>query len=127
VRLRLEPPELGTVLIEVRLAGSTVSARLEADRADTAAALAEGLPLLRHALATDGVRIERFEITAREAPAGAPSPTDADGGAAADQGRERERAPAPPPPHPLSPLRPNPTPTRAEARPAGVALLDAWA
>jgi len=124
VRLVLEPPELGAVWVEVRLAGSTLTARLEAERADTAAALAEGLPLLRHSLAVDGVRVDRFEIIAREAPASAPSPTCGDG--AAEQGRERERAP-PPPPHPMSLLRPNPPPPRAEARPVGAVLLDAWA
>ena len=65
VRVRLDPPELGTVRVEVTASPTdpgAVRVRLSAAEPAGRAALAEGLPQLREALAVAGVRVETVEL-----------------------------------------------------------------
>jgi len=62
VRLRLSPPELGSLRIEVSLRGGVLSARVEAETPAARAALVESLPLLRDRLAEQQVKIDRFDV-----------------------------------------------------------------
>jgi flagellar hook-length control protein FliK len=62
VRLRLSPPELGALRLEVSLHEGALIARLEAETTAARTALIENLPALRDRLADQGVRIERFDV-----------------------------------------------------------------
>ncbi len=62
VTLRLTPPELGTLQIEVVSENGTVSARIDAQTAGARKLLHENLPQLREALAQNGTQVERIEV-----------------------------------------------------------------
>lgn len=62
LKLRLSPPELGSVKMEVSLRDGALSARLEAETPAARAALLENLPALRERLAEQNVRIEKFDV-----------------------------------------------------------------
>jgi len=62
VRLRLSPPELGVVHIEVAMREGVMSARLEAETPAARALLYDNLPALREKLSQQDVRIEKFDI-----------------------------------------------------------------
>ncbi|MEX2176807.1 MAG: flagellar hook-length control protein FliK, partial [Pirellulaceae bacterium] len=62
IRLRLSPPELGSLRLEVRVQDGVMVARLETETSAARTALIENLPALRERLAEQGVRIERFDV-----------------------------------------------------------------
>ncbi|GEM_PF-5178445 len=62
VRLRLHPPELGSLRVDLRVVDNVMSARMEAESATARELLAEHLPVLRQRLAEHGIRVERFEL-----------------------------------------------------------------
>lgn len=62
IRLRLSPPELGSLRLELRVDGGAVVARLHAETEGARAALLDNLPLLRERLSEQGLRIERFDV-----------------------------------------------------------------
>lgn len=62
VTLRLTPPELGTLQIEIAIDNGTVSARLETQTASARRILTENLPQLKEALAQHGATVERVEV-----------------------------------------------------------------
>ncbi len=62
LRIRLSPPELGSLRIDVTLRDGTLSARLEAETADARSVLLENLPGLRTRLAELGIKIDRFDV-----------------------------------------------------------------
>lgn len=62
LRLRLSPPELGSVQLEVILREGTMHAHLSTETATARTLLLDNLPTLRERLAELGVRLERFEI-----------------------------------------------------------------
>jgi flagellar hook-length control protein FliK len=62
VRLRLSPPELGALRLDVRVQDGALVARMEAETSAARTALIENLPALRERLAEQGVRIERFDV-----------------------------------------------------------------
>ncbi|NMC21341.1 MAG: flagellar hook-length control protein FliK [Thermogutta sp.] len=62
VRLRLHPPELGSLRVELKVIDGVMSARMEAESAAARDLLAEHLPVLRQRLADHGIRVERFEL-----------------------------------------------------------------
>jgi flagellar hook-length control protein FliK len=62
VRLRLSPPELGALRLEVKVQGGALIARLETETSAARTTLIENLPALRERLAEQGIRIERFDV-----------------------------------------------------------------
>lgn len=62
IRLRLSPPELGSLKVEIRVQDGALVARLEAETDVAKAAIVDNLPVLRERLAEQGVRIERFDV-----------------------------------------------------------------
>lgn len=72
VRLRLSPPELGALLLDVRVQDGTLVARLEAETTSVRTVLVENLPALRDRLAEQGIRIERFDVDLRQPGGGSP-------------------------------------------------------
>src|SRR5206468_8946796 len=62
VRLRLSPPELGSLRLEVRVQDGALVARLQTETDAARTAIIDNLPALRDRLAEQGVRIERFDV-----------------------------------------------------------------
>lgn len=61
-RVRLHPPELGALLVEILRENNAVSARLQVETAAARAALGQHLSDLRHSLSQHGVAVDRIEI-----------------------------------------------------------------
>ncbi|MEN1679818.1 MAG: flagellar hook-length control protein FliK [Planctomycetota bacterium] len=66
VRLRLSPPELGTVQIKLSLGEGAMTATLETDNANARNLLLDNLPALRERLAEQEIRIEKFDVDVRQ-------------------------------------------------------------
>jgi flagellar hook-length control protein FliK len=62
VRLKLSPPALGGLRLEVKLHEGAIVARVETETSAARIALIENLPALRERLAEQGVRVERFDV-----------------------------------------------------------------
>ena len=62
IRIRLNPPELGSIRLEVRMQGGNMTARMDAETPAARQALLDNLPLLRERLAEQGLRIEQLDI-----------------------------------------------------------------
>jgi len=62
IRLRLSPPELGSLRLEVRVQQGGMIARLEAETPAARTLLIDNLPALRERLAEQGVHIEQFDV-----------------------------------------------------------------
>ncbi|MEX2026931.1 MAG: flagellar hook-length control protein FliK, partial [Pirellulaceae bacterium] len=60
--LRLSPPELGSLRLELHIQDGVMTAKLEAETPTARTALIENLPALRERLAEQGIRIERFDV-----------------------------------------------------------------
>jgi flagellar hook-length control protein FliK len=66
IRLRLSPPELGAVKLEVSLRDGAMIARMETETTAARNLLMENLPQLKERLAEQNVRIETFEVEVRD-------------------------------------------------------------
>lgn len=62
IRLRLSPPELGSLRLEVKVQGGALTARIEAETTAARQLLLDNLPVLRERLAEQGVRVEQFDV-----------------------------------------------------------------
>ncbi|MEY4565853.1 MAG: hypothetical protein RLY14_823, partial [Planctomycetota bacterium] len=62
IRLRLHPPELGSLAMNVRVEGKTLSAEITTETVQAKQALMDNLPKLKQQLADNGLSIERFEV-----------------------------------------------------------------
>ncbi|MCE9526771.1 MAG: flagellar hook-length control protein FliK, partial [Planctomycetales bacterium] len=62
VRLRLSPPELGSLRLQVSVQDGVMVARMETETEAAKAQLTNNLPALRERLAEQGIRVERFDI-----------------------------------------------------------------
>jgi flagellar hook-length control protein FliK len=62
VRLRLSPPELGALRLDIRIQDGALVANLQTETDAARVAILENLPALRERLAEQGVRIERFDV-----------------------------------------------------------------
>jgi len=62
IRLRLHPPELGALRLEVRVEAGALHARLEAETPQARNLLIENLATLRERLAEQNVRVEQFDV-----------------------------------------------------------------
>ncbi len=65
IQLRLSPPELGSLKIEIAVRHGVLTAKLEAESVDARRALLDNLPALRQRLAEQEIRIEKFEVDIR--------------------------------------------------------------
>jgi flagellar hook-length control protein FliK len=75
VTLRLNPPELGSVRLEVTIRDGVLRAHLEAETTAARQALLENLPALRERLAEQDVKIERFDVDLRDNGSGSDAET----------------------------------------------------
>ena len=66
LRIRLQPPELGTLEIEVSSRNGVLSARLEVQTVSAQQAILENISLLRDALAQNGTRLENIDVHLNE-------------------------------------------------------------
>ncbi len=66
LRIRLNPPELGTLQIEVSRQAGQMTARVEVESLQTRALLLEQAHLLRDSLQAQGIRLERFDVELNE-------------------------------------------------------------
>jgi flagellar hook-length control protein FliK len=101
VRLRLSPPELGAVRLEVRVQSGAMVARLETETSAARTIIMENLPALRERLAEQGMRIDRFDVDLMQRNAGGPADHSGQG-----QANEQTRLPRTDAPEPR---RPQPT------------------
>ena len=62
LRLRLRPPELGAMRLEVSLQGGHLTARIETETQQARNVLLEHLPQLRERLAEQGIQVEKFDV-----------------------------------------------------------------
>jgi len=63
--LRLDPPSLGKMMVEVEILKGVCNARVLAEDPAVKAALTKGLPQLRDALENSGLRLEGFTVDSR--------------------------------------------------------------
>ncbi len=66
VRLQLSPPELGKLIIEMRMENDTLRIRFEAERPEVGALLKNNSTALSNALAEQGISVERYEVVLSE-------------------------------------------------------------
>ena len=62
VRLRLSPPELGSLRLNITLRDGTMNAHIEAETPAAKNMLLDNLPALRDRLAQQNIRVERFDV-----------------------------------------------------------------
>jgi flagellar hook-length control protein FliK len=62
LRLRLSPPELGSLRLHLKLGGDALTARIEVETAAARSILLDNLPVLRGRLAEQGFRVEQFDV-----------------------------------------------------------------
>lgn len=65
IQLRLSPPELGSLRLEISVKQGALTATLEAETAAARNILLDNLPALRERLAEQDIRIERFDVDVR--------------------------------------------------------------
>ncbi len=88
LRLRLSPPELGSLKIEIDVRGSTMTARIEAETSAARSVLLESLPALRERLADQNIKIDKFDVDLLNQ-----SPDDSFRQPAGNHDRQDERSP----------------------------------
>ncbi len=62
IRLRLSPPELGSMRLEVTVQGGVMTAQIQVETAAARALLVDNLGALRERLAEQGIKVEQFDI-----------------------------------------------------------------
>jgi len=73
LRLRLAPPELGSLRLHLNVRNGVMTARLEVETATARDLLIENLPALRDRLAEHQIRVERFDVDFMDrSPGGSP-------------------------------------------------------
>ena len=76
IRLRLSPPELGSLRLQVKVQGGVLSAHIEADTPQARSVLLDNLPILRQRLAEQNIRVDQFDVDLTDRhPGGAPDGT----------------------------------------------------
>jgi len=66
VRLKLSPPELGSVRMEISVSKGVMRARVEAETPEAKNLLLENLPALRDRLAQQNINIQKFDVNLRD-------------------------------------------------------------
>lgn len=62
VRLRLSPPSLGSIRLEVTLQSGVMSARIETETAAAKALIVDNLPALRERLSAHDIKVSQFDV-----------------------------------------------------------------
>ncbi len=62
IQLRLHPPQLGSLSVQVRLEGRSMTAKLTTENGAAREAIMESLPVLRSRLAEQGFEITQFQV-----------------------------------------------------------------
>lgn len=62
LKIRLSPPELGSLRLQVKLTDGTLTARIEAETPEARQVLVDNLPQLREKLSDQNIRVEKFDI-----------------------------------------------------------------
>ncbi len=62
IRIRLSPPELGTLQIKIVMSEGALTAHLETETTAARAVLLDNLPMLRERLAEQEIHIEKFDV-----------------------------------------------------------------
>ena len=89
VRLKLYPPELGSLRMEITVKNGTLSAKVEAETAAARSLLVDNLPMLRERLSEQGIRVDRFDVgVSDQSQGGSPERPDDGGGPSRHAGRE---------------------------------------
>jgi flagellar hook-length control protein FliK len=70
VRLRLYPPELGSLRLDLTVRSGVLNARMETDTESARNMLLENLPALKERLSGHHIQVERFDIEWRGQPQG---------------------------------------------------------
>ncbi|MEX2170848.1 MAG: flagellar hook-length control protein FliK [Pirellulales bacterium] len=70
LQLRLSPPELGSIKLELLVESGSLTARIEAETPSARKVLLDNLPALRERLAQQDIRVERFDVDVRRDGAG---------------------------------------------------------
>lgn len=91
IRLRLSPPELGSMKMEVKVQDGTLVAKVETETAQAQSTLVDNLPALKERLAEQGVRIERFDVDVSRDGSGQSGFTDRDSGSEHGSQQRMER------------------------------------
>jgi flagellar hook-length control protein FliK len=68
IRLRLDPPELGSITLRLTLKDDHLYARVELQNSDLRQSVENLIPRIREALAGDGLSLDRFDIDSRRQP-----------------------------------------------------------
>ena len=89
VTIRLNPPELGSLRIELQLNGGTVRASLQATSEAARALLTQDIGSLRQALESHGLTVDRLQVQHQANSGGADTATERDDDGSAAQGRSR--------------------------------------
>jgi flagellar hook-length control protein FliK len=87
IQMRLSPPELGSLRIEIAVCHGVLSANLETETADARRVLLDNLPALRQRLAEQDIRIEKFDVDVRREG----SPSDGQAGARDRQAQQQSQ------------------------------------
>jgi len=74
IRIRLSPPELGSLKLEITLRNGVMTAKLETETNSARTLLLDNLPALRQRLADQNIKIERFDVDLRQDGRGDGSP-----------------------------------------------------
>ncbi len=98
VRLRLHPPELGSLRLEVTVRNGTMTARLEVETDSARTMLLDNLPALRDRLAAQEIKVGRFDVDLSDRSSGGtpqgpgdhPQPHDDPDRGSPNPGREQE-------------------------------------
>lgn len=95
LQLRLSPPELGALRLELTVKDGVMTAALETETASARRVLLEHLPALRDRLAEQNIRIERFDVEVRrEGSGGQADPRAPQDRQSQQQGHPERRQPA---------------------------------
>lgn len=74
VRIRLSPPELGSMKLELSLQSGVLQAKLEVETQQAQAVLLDNLAALRERLAEQGIRVEKFDVNLQQREGGGQQP-----------------------------------------------------
>lgn len=86
VRLRLSPPELGSLRLEISVRNGMMSVRAEAETNTARNLLLDNLPMLRERLAQQEIKVQQFSVDLADRSPGGPSDRTADQAPSHQQG-----------------------------------------